>query len=84
MVPIDLIGGAAAVLTTISFVPQAWRILQTRHTTDISLGMYSLFTAGVTFWLVYGIMLESWPIIAANSITLLLAGTVLAMKIKFG
>lgn len=84
MILTDLIGGAAASLTTISFVPQAWRILQTRHTTDISLGMYSLFTAGVLFWLLYGIMLDSWPIIVANSVTLVLAGTVLAMKIRFG
>lgn len=84
MALIDWIGGAAASLTTISFVPQAWRILRTRHTTDISLGMYALFTSGVMFWLIYGFLLESWPIIAANSITLLLAGTVLAMKLKFG
>ncbi|MGC2167236.1 MAG: SemiSWEET transporter [Gallionella sp.] len=84
MAIIDLIGSVAASLTTISFVPQAWRILRTHHTTDISLGMYSLFTLGVSFWLTYGIMLESWPIIAANSVTLVLAGTVLIMKIRFG
>jgi MtN3 and saliva related transmembrane protein len=46
--------------------------------------MYTLFTLGVTLWLAYGIQLESLPIIVANSVTLLLAGTVLAMKIKFG
>jgi len=59
-------------------------VWHTRHTTDISLGMYTLFTLGVTLWLAYGIRLESWPIIIANSITLLLAGTVLVMKLKFG
>lgn len=80
----DWIGSAAATLTTTSFIPQVVRIFRTRHTTDISLGMYSLFTLGVTLWLVYGIQLSSWPIIVANSVTLLLAGTVLAMKIKFG
>ena len=80
----DWIGSAAATLTTISFIPQAVRIFRTRHTTDISLGMYALFTLGVTLWLAYGIELDSWPIIVANSVTLLLAGTVLAMKIKFG
>jgi MtN3 and saliva related transmembrane protein len=46
--------------------------------------MYILFTAGVALWLAYGLMLDSWPIIIANSVTLLLAGIVLAMKIKFG
>jgi MtN3 and saliva related transmembrane protein len=80
----DWIGSAAAALTTTSFIPQAVRIFRTRHTTDISLGMYTLFTLGVTLWLTYGIQLSSWPIIVANSVTLILAGTVLAMKIKFG
>jgi MtN3 and saliva related transmembrane protein len=80
----DWIGSAAATLTTAAFIPQAWKIWQTRHTADISLGMYALFTAGVALWLTYGILLSAWPIIIANSITLLLAGTVLVMKLKFG
>jgi MtN3 and saliva related transmembrane protein len=46
--------------------------------------MYSLFTAGVALWLAYGILLAAWPIIIANSITLLLAGTVLVLKLRFG
>jgi len=84
MITIDWIGSAAAALTTTSFIPQAVRIFRTRHTTDISLGMYTMFTLGVTLWLIYGIQLCSWPIIVANAVTLLLAGAVLAMKIKFG
>ena len=80
----DLIGSAAAVLTTTAFVPQAWQVWRTRHTADISLGMYVLFTAGVALWMSYGILLTAWPIIIANSITLLLASMVLVMKIKFG
>lgn len=84
MTTTDWIGSAAATLTTTAFIPQAWRVWHPRHTTDISLGMYTLFTLGVTLWLAYGIRLESWPIIIANSITLLLAGTVLVMKLKFG
>jgi MtN3 and saliva related transmembrane protein len=84
MIAIDWIGSAAAALTTTSFIPQAVRIIRTRHTTDISLGMYALFTLGVTLWLAYGIQLSSWPIIIANAVTLLLAGAVLVMKIIFG
>ena len=80
----DWIGSAAATLTTTAFIPQAWKVWRTRHTADISLGMYALFTLGVTMWLAYGTLLESWPIIIANSVTLLLAGLVLAMKLKFG
>lgn len=81
---LDWIGSAAASLTTVSFVPQVWQIWRTRHTLDISLGMYATFTCGIALWLVYGLLLGAWPIIIANSITLLLAGTVLAMKLRYG
>lgn len=80
----EWIGAIAATLTTCSFLPQVWRVCRTRHTKDISLLMYSLFTVGVALWLAYGILLDAWPIIIANSITLLLAGTVLLMKLRFG
>jgi MtN3 and saliva related transmembrane protein len=84
MINTDWLGGAAAAFTTSSFIPQVWKVLRSRHTTDISLGMYALFTLGVALWLGYGILMESWPIIVANSVTLLLAGAVLTMKLKFG
>lgn len=77
-------GGFAAAFTTCSFIPQVWRVWQTKHTKDISLLMYSFFTAGVGLWLIYGIMLGAWPVIIANSITLILAGTVLVLKLRFG
>ena len=57
---------------------------QTRHTKDISLLMYTLFTAGVTLWLAYGVLLGAWPVIIANGVTLILAGTVLILKLRFG
>lgn len=81
---IDLIGSIAATLTTVSFIPQVWRVWTTRHTRDISLTMYIAFTSGVALWLVYGMMIASWPIIIANSITVCLAGAVLVMKLRFG
>lgn len=80
----EWIGGIAATLTTCSFIPQVLRVWRTKHTKDISLLMYSLFTLGVALWLVYGVLLDAWPIIIANSITLLLAGTVLVLKLRFG
>ncbi|MFH0933966.1 MAG: SemiSWEET transporter [Pseudomonadota bacterium] len=81
---VDWIGSAAATLTTTAFIPQALKVWHTRHTADISLGMYAMFTLGVALWLAYGILLGAWPIVVANAVTLLLAGTVLAMKIRFG
>jgi MtN3 and saliva related transmembrane protein len=80
----EWIGGIAATLTTCSFIPQVWRVWRTRHTKDISLLMYTLFSVGVALWLAYGVLLGSWPIILANAITLLLAGAVLVLKLRFG
>ena len=77
----DLAGYAAALLTTIAFVPQALKSWRTRDLSGVSLTMYGLFTLGVALWLVYGLLLGSWPIIAANAVTLGLAGTVLALKV---
>lgn len=79
----NLIGTIAAVLTTVSFVPQAWRTLKTRHTHDISLVMYLLFSLGVVMWLIYGILIKSLPIIIANSVTLFLVVPILVMKLVY-
>lgn len=80
----EMFGYLAATLTTISFIPQVLQVWRTKHTKDISLGMYSIFTAGIAVWLVYGILLGSLPIIIANCITIVLAGSVLAMKLRYG
>ncbi len=79
---IDLLGYAAAFLTTASFVPQAWKVIRTRETHALSLAMYVMFSSGVALWLAYGILLASWPLIAANCVTLLLALIILVMKIR--
>jgi MtN3 and saliva related transmembrane protein len=80
----DLIGALASALTTIAFVPQVWRVWKTRSARDLSLTMYLIFTTGVVLWFAYGVLLGSGPIIVGNAITLVLAGAVLAMKLKFG
>ena len=77
------IGLIAAVLTTASFVPQAWHCFKTRDVSGVSLGMYSVFTVGIALWLMYGILLQSWPLIIANGITLTLAAAILSMKLRF-
>jgi MtN3 and saliva related transmembrane protein len=80
---IDLIGALAALLTTCSFIPQALKTFRTRDVSGISLSMYSAFTAGVTLWLIYGILLNAWPIIIANAITLSLALSIVWMKLRY-
>jgi MtN3 and saliva related transmembrane protein len=83
MTLIDFIGYCAATLTTASFVPQAWHTFRTKDVSGISLSMYSAFTAGVSCWLIYGLLLGAWPIVIANCITLTLAATILVMKLRF-
>ena len=78
----DIIGSAAAMLTTTSFLPQAVHVLRTRDTRAISLIMYAMFTAGITLWGVYGLMTVQWSIIIANGVTLMLASLILVMKMR--
>jgi len=81
---VDVIGYVAAVLTTIAFLPQAVKAFRTRSTKDISLTMWLLLCAGIACWLVYGILLSAGPIIAANSVTLVLVCAVLWLKVNHG
>lgn len=77
----EFIGYAAAFCTTVAFLPQAVKVYKTRQTKDISLGMFLLLTTGVVLWLSYGIIINSYPIIAANTVTLLFDIYILYMKI---
>jgi MtN3 and saliva related transmembrane protein len=81
---LELIGYAAATLTTAAFVPQALKTLRTRDTRAISLGMYVTFTTGIALWFCYGLVLGSWPMIIANIITFGLAGSILLLKLRHG
>ena len=79
---IELIGYCAAFLTTIAFLPQAVQSWCTRDLSGISVGMYSLFTAGVGLWLIYGLIIEKWPLILANALTFALALSILVLKLR--
>ncbi len=79
----ESIGYVAATLTTASFLPQAWYTFRTRDVRGISLGMYLIFVLGVSLWLAYGVMVVAWPIVIANAVTLILAGLILLMKLRF-
>lgn len=80
----DILGYTAATLTTAAFIPQAWRTFRTRDVSGISLRMYGIFTVGVAVWLAYGIVLGETPMMVANSLSLVLACAVLAMKLRYG
>ena len=78
----EMIGYFSAFLTTFAFVPQAYHSWKTRDLSGVSLPMYSLFTAGVLGWIVYGLKIGSLPVILANIVTLILACIVLWLKLK--
>jgi MtN3 and saliva related transmembrane protein len=80
---IEAIGYAAAACTTFAFLPQVVHVWRTHSAHDISLFMYMVMVAGVALWIVYGLYIHSLPLVAANTVTLLLAGAVLAGKIRF-
>ncbi|MEB3351135.1 MAG: SemiSWEET transporter [Cyanobacteriota bacterium] len=80
--PIELLGYAAASLTTISFVPQALKTLRTGDTAAISLRMYVLFTSGIALWGIYGLLRGDGPLVVANAITLVSTGLILQLKLR--
>lgn len=79
---ITAIGLVAAACTSISFLPQVIKTIRTKHTKDISLGMYLILTTGIVLWFSYGILIENLPLIIANAISLLFSATILFYKIK--
>jgi len=84
MTGVTALGLLAGALTTVAFVPQVLKTWRTRSTHDISLGMFSILVAGIAAWLAYGAVIRDVPLILANAITLLLAGTILFFKIRNG
>lgn len=77
-------GLAAAFCSTAAFVPQVVKTWRTRSTKDISLVMFLVLVTGIILWLAYGIVIQDIPLIVANGVTLLLAGTILVLKLKHG
>ncbi|HEY0064321.1 MAG TPA: SemiSWEET transporter [Telluria sp.] len=81
---VNHLGFAAAFCTTGAFVPQVMMVWRQRGAPGISSGMYSIFILGVALWMFYGLAMQSWPVVIANAVTLVLASCVLGMKWYFG
>ncbi len=79
----EIIGSIAAVLTTACYMPQVWHTWRTKEVAGISLLMYLALFAGVSFWLVYGFLRETWPLVVSNLITLGMLSAIIAMKLKY-
>jgi MtN3 and saliva related transmembrane protein len=81
---IKLLGFAAATCTTLAYAPQFVKVWRTRSTEDISLGMLLVMVLGLMLWLSYGLLSGDAPLVAANAITIVLAGGILLMKLRYG
>ena len=79
-----ILGITAGTLTTVAFIPQLAKALKSRSTGDLSWGMVLTFTFGVLLWLIYGIWIDSLPVILANAVTLLFQIGIIFLKIKYG
>lgn len=78
---IEYLGMLAGFCTTVAFVPQLVKVLKTKTAHDISTSMYLIFIVGLILWIIYGVYHYSWPIIIANSCTLLFASAILLIKL---
>lgn len=81
---VSVMGSAAGICTTVSFLPQVIKTWRTRSTADISLGMFLVLVLGLLLWLLYGLARGDWPLILANGTTLLFASIILIFKIRHG
>jgi MtN3 and saliva related transmembrane protein len=81
---IPWIGAIGAVLTTICWLPQAIRLVRDKDTRAISLTANLTFGIGLIFWLIYGIAIVDWPLIASNAVSVVFTSVIVAMKLRHG
>jgi MtN3 and saliva related transmembrane protein len=81
---VTTLGLTAGTLTTIAFIPQLAKARQSKSTGDLSWGMVITFSTGVLLWLIYGIWIDSLPVILANAVTLLFQIGIISLKIRYG
>jgi MtN3 and saliva related transmembrane protein len=81
---VEMLGLVAALLTTLCWIPQALKTIRTRDTRSISLVTQGAFALGIVLWLAYGLLRGDLPLILANAVSLILVGTILLMKLRFG
>jgi MtN3 and saliva related transmembrane protein len=81
---IEILGFIAAALTTFCWLPQALKTIRTKDTKALSLTAQGTFTIGIALWLIYALFIGNGPLIFANSVTFILTGTILAMKLRYG
>ena len=77
-----MIGFIAACLTTFGFLPQVIKVVKTKDTESISLGMYSMSVAGIGLWFIHGVTIGDLALILANGVSFILSGIIFIYKLK--
>ncbi|MBI4950205.1 MAG: SemiSWEET transporter [Deltaproteobacteria bacterium] len=80
---ITLLGLVGGTLTTVSFVPQVVKTWRSRSAKDVSLWMFLILSLGIVIWIIYGFLIDSFPVIAANIVSFILVFAILMLKIVF-
>jgi len=75
-------GVAAAMLTSLSYIPQVRKAWPLGSTADLSLTMLMVLTTGLLLWIGYGLLKGDWVIVAANGVGAALSASVLTFKIR--
>jgi MtN3 and saliva related transmembrane protein len=81
--PVEAVGVAAALCSMTSFAPQILKLARTRDASGVSLRTYAVTVTGFALWIVYGVLLGSWPVAVSNSVCLAMSGAVLALKWRY-
>ena len=79
----NAIGTAAALFSITSFVWQIRKIVQTKDASSVSLKTYAFTVTCFVLWVIYGLRIESWPIVGANAAALVMSSTVLLLKWRY-
>ena len=81
---IDILGYVGGSLVVISLLPQTIKSWKTRSTKDLSLWRYIIYAIGLILWITYAVIIGNGPVAVMNSVGLLLALSILFLKIKYG
>mgnify|MGYP000374428353 CR=1 FL=1 len=80
---IEYIGVIAAILTTSGFAPQVYKSLKTKEVGGVSMTMYVVMFLGLLFWLYYGVLINSFSMILANTVSGILVLIQIVAKIIY-
>lgn len=81
---INAVGAGAGLCSMVSFLPQLVKVLRERRAQGVSLRTYCVAVTGFALWIAYGLLLGSWPVAASNVVCLLLAGSILVLRWRYG